>query len=145
MTINELRFAKLSRDAKIPTRKNPDDAGFDLYSIEEVNIAPHNYHIIGTGISVDIPTSYVGLVLPKSRNNFLLGGGVVDSGYQGEVLIKVFNILSEYLKISSGQAVAQLLVVPIETPTAIEVSIQDLYKEKSPRGETGGIAEQKKL
>ena len=87
----------------------------------------------------------MGLVLPKSRNNFLLGGGVVDSGYQGEVLIKVFNILSEYLKISSGQAVAQLLVIPIETPTAIEVSIQDLYKEKSPRGETGGIAEQKKL
>lgn len=145
MGINELNFAKLSQNAKIPTRKNTDDAGFDLYSIENVKIAPQNYHIIGTGISVDIPKRYVGLVLPKSRNNFLLGGGVVDSGYQGEILIKVFNVLSDFLEISSGQAVAQLLVVPIETPAAIEVSIQDLFTEKSSRGQTGGITEQKKL
>ncbi len=145
MPIDQLNFARLSQAAKIPTRKNPDDAGLDLYSCEEVKIAPHEYRIIGTGISVDIPKRYVGLVLPKSRNNFLLGGGVVDSGYQGEILVKVFNVLSDFLEIDFGQPIAQLLLVPIETPIALGVSIHELYDEKSSRGQNGGIAEQKKL
>ncbi|MHC1770955.1 MAG: dUTP diphosphatase [Flexilinea sp.] len=145
MTIEKLKFAKISDEAIIPTRKNPQDAGLDLYSTEQKTFQALDYGIIRTGIFVNIPEGYVGLVLPKSRNNFLLGGGVVDAGYQGEILVKIFNVTSERLEISIGQAVAQMLIIPIEIPEAAEVSIGDLYQEESKRGRNGGIAEQKGL
>ena len=145
MTIEKLKFAKICDEAIIPTRKNPQDAGLDLYSTEQKILQTLDYGIIRTGVFADIPEGYVGLVLPKSRNNFLLGGGVVDAGYQGEILVKIFNVTSERLEISIGQAVAQMLIIPIETPEASGVSIGDLYQEETKRGRNGGIAEQKGL
>jgi len=145
MAIEKLKFAKIVDGAILPTRKNSQDAGLDLYSIEQKTLQSLDCCIIRTGVSVDIPKGYVGLVLPKSRNNFLLGGGVVDAGYQGEILIKIFNVTFNWLEIDFGQAVAQLLIVPIETPKAEAVSTGDLYQETSERGRNGGIAEQKGL
>ncbi len=145
MRIDKLRFSKLRDDAIIPTRKHPQDAGFDLYTVEEKTLKSHGFGIFATGISLDLPAGFVGLVLPKSRNDFLLGGGVVDAGYQGEILIKIFNVTEAALEIRAGQAIAQLLILPIETPDAEEVPIGDLFQLHSARGRSGGIASQKKL
>ena len=134
-----LNAAKINCDSILPSRKHSDDAGLDLYASETKIIEGNGINVIGTGIAVDIPKGYVGLIFLKSGSNFLLGGGVVDAGYQGEIKIKIFNIKTETIQIEKGQAIAQLLIVPIETPEVREVQISDLFKDKSDRGAEGGI------
>jgi len=77
-----MRVAKLREGAKIPTKNHPDDAGWDLYSFGEYYIPGSNFRSIPTGVTIDIPRGIVGLIKPKGRSNYLIGAGVVDSGYQ---------------------------------------------------------------
>ena len=134
-----IKAAKLREDAILPTRKHPDDAGIDFYSVESVWIQPNNFKIVKTGITVEIPKGYVGLMKPKSRSNFLLGAGVIDAGYQGEIQIKVANVGLGTLTIAYGDAIAQMLIVPVETPAVEEVPLSGIHQEASERGATGGI------
>lgn len=134
-----IKAAKLREDAILPTRKHPDDAGIDFYSVESVWIQPNNFKIVKTGITVEIPKGYVGLMKPKSRSNFLLGAGVIDAGYQGEIQIKVANVGLGTLAIAYGDAIAQMLIVPVETPAVEEVPLSGIHQEASERGATGGI------
>ena len=134
-----IKAAKLREDAILPTRKHPDDAGIDFYSVESVWIQPNNFKIVKTGITVEIPKGYVGLMKPKSRSNFLLGAGVIDAGYQGEIQIKVANVGLGTLTIAYGEAIAQVLIVPVETPAVEEVPLSGIHQEASERGATGGI------
>lgn len=137
--MEKIKVAKLREDAILPTRKHPDDAGIDFYSVESVWIQPNNFKIVKTGITVEIPKGYVGLMKPKSRSNFLLGAGVIDAGYQGEIQIKVANVGLGTLTIAYGEAIAQMLIVPVETPAVEEVSLSGIHQEASERGATGGI------
>ena len=134
-----IKAAKLREDAILPTRKHPDDAGIDFYAVEPVSIHPNFMGIVKTGITVEIPKGYVGLMKPKSRNDFLLGAGVIDAGYQGEIQIKVANISAETLNIEYGDAVGQMLLIPVETPAVEEVPLNEIHQEISARGATGGI------
>ena len=137
--IQSVRIAKLNDKATLPERKHADDAGLDLFASESAAIAPLQMAVIGTGIAIEIPKGFVGLIFLKSRSNFLLGGGVVDAGYQGEIRVKISNVRDQLLEIEEGQAIAQLLLVPIETPAVQEVSIEDLFEKVSKRGSQGGI------
>ncbi len=143
--MDKIKIAKLSETAIIPNRKHPDDAGLDLYSNEEKEISSFNFGIISTGITIDLHKKYVGLILPKSRNDFLLGGGVVDAGYQGEILVKIINPYKIPLIIHKGQAIAQILIVPIETPEVMEINKDYIHLRKSARGKTGGLVDENKL
>lgn len=142
--LSRLRFARLRPDAQRPTRKHPQDAGADVYAAQSVRIAAHGVGIVPTGITVEIPAGYVGLVKPKGRSDHLVGAGVVDAGYQGELLIKVVNPSPQPLTFAVGDAVAQLLILPIETPALEEVSPHEIHREASPRGASGGIVDQRK-
>ena len=137
--MEKIKVAKLREDAILPTRKHTDDAGIDFYSVESVWIQPNNFKIVKTGITVEIPKGYVGLMKPKSRSNFLLGAGVIDAGYQGEIQIKVANVGLGTLTIAYGEAIAQMLIVPVETPAVEEVPLSGIHQEASERGATGGI------
>lgn len=139
-----IRFARLRPDALLPTRKHPLDAGLDLYAVEAARLEPHSAAIIPTGVTVDIPAGFVGLLKPKGRNDHLLGSGVVDAGYQGEILIKVVNPFSVPLEIHPGDAIGQLLILPVETPAVEEVSPQEIHSRHSTRGASGGIVDQSK-
>ena len=134
-----IKAAKLHPDAVLPTRKHADDAGIDFYALNPVVIPPHSFDIVQTGITVEIPAGYVGLMKPKSRNDHLLGAGVIDAGYQGEIQIKIANLTDDPLEIEYGQAVGQMLVVPVETPSVEEVPQEEIHKKVSERGATGGI------
>ena len=137
--MEKIRAAKLQEDAVIPTRKHPDDAGIDFYAAEEKVIAPHAFDVIGTGITIEIPAGFVGLLMPKSRNDHLLGAGVVDAGYQGEIRVKIANPTDIALEIRHGQAIAQMLILPIMTPEVEHIPLDDIHQQKSARGATGGI------
>lgn len=137
-----IRIARLRSNAILPSRKHPHDAGLDLYAAEACTLPPHVSAIIPTGISVEIPPGYVGLVKPKGRNDHLLGAGVIDAGYQGELLVKVVNPYGRPLEIRHGDAIGQLLILPIETPAVEEVSPVDIHHHPTARGDSGGIVDQ---
>ncbi|MHC1785299.1 MAG: hypothetical protein AB9891_21555 [Anaerolineaceae bacterium] len=133
-------YALLHSDAFPPTRKHSDDAGMDVYAYADTVIPPHSFGIVPTGISVRVPKDCMLDARPKSKSNFLIGAGVIDFGYQGEILIKVANITSEQLVIQRGQAVAQLVASQILIGELVEVSKEALFENESRRGPDGGIA-----
>ena len=137
--MNQIRVARLHPDAILPTRKHATDAGLDLYALESCTIGPHDLGVVRTGITVEVAAGYFGLVKAKSRNDHVVGAGVLDAGYQGEVLIKVINPYDRPLEIPAGQAIAQLLIVPIQTPEVVEVDPAAIHAQVTPRGATGGI------
>lgn len=137
-----IRIARLRSDAALPTRKYPTDAGLDFYAVQQVEIAPHEFAIVPTGVTVAIPEGCVGLLKPKGRANHILGAGVVDAGYQGEILIKVANVTDRVLVFEKGDAVGQMVILPVLTPAVEEVDPAEIHAEKSSRGNTGGITSQ---
>ncbi len=139
-----IKIAKIEPNAFLPTRKHPADAGLDIYANCDMRIEPHSIAIVSTGITLEIMDGYVGLLKPKGRNNHLLGAGVVDAGYQGEILVKVTNISNQALEIKPGDAIGQLLILPIFTPEVLEVELDQIHNENSSRGMTGGIVDQRK-
>lgn len=137
-----IRVARLRPHAILPTRKHPEDAGLDLYAAETVTVPGQAFAIVPTAITVDIPAGYVGLLKPKGRSNHLLGAGVVDAGYQGEILIKVTNPTGQAITFQPGDAVGQLLILPVFTPAVEEVPPDEIHADPSRRGGSGGIVDQ---
>jgi len=134
-----LKVKKLYEDAKLPTRKHSTDAGIDLYAYLEFNfdeIYPHESTVIHTGVCVDIPEGCFGFVTNKSKSQFLIGAGIIDSGYTGEILVRLFNPTNEYLELEHGCAIAQLLIIPCDMSDVEEV---DEINKVTDRGATGGI------
>lgn len=142
--MEKIHIARLRPDAVLPTRKHPLDAGLDVYAVEQVIIAPHSFAIVPTGVTVEIPEGFVGLLKPKGRSDHLLGAGVVDAGYQGEILVKVANLTEGVLVIEKNEAVGQLVILPVLTPEVEEVDASEIHSRKSSRGSGGGIVSQHK-
>lgn len=99
------------------------DAGYDLYSIGEYVVASQQRILVETGLHVEIPSDYVGLV--KDRSSVASAGlhtmaGVIDSSYRGEVKILLLNVGHEDYTITVGQKIAQLVIVPVYVD-AVEV------------------------
>jgi len=140
--MNVIYASKLEEDARVPTRKHWTDAGIDLYALEGFMLFPQTSGIIRTGITIDIPDGYVGILKAKSKSDFIVGAGVVDSGYQGEILVKIFNPYSTIIELAKGSAIAQLVITPCITGEIQEIPKEKIHKTKSDRGETGGIVSQ---
>jgi len=133
----KIKIKKLREDSKIPTKGHPGDAGIDFYAIESVTFLPKSKHKIGTGVSVEIPLGFVGLVWDKSSIAFNKGlktmGGVIDAGYRGEIFFNLFNTGDEEVVIEKGDKVAQMIIQKFEDCDIVESS--DLLD--SVRGEQG--------
>jgi len=140
--MQNIRIAKLYPQAVMPGRKHIEDAGLDIYACQPALISPRSFDIVPTGITMEIPVGYVALIKPKSRNNHLLGAGVVDAGYQGELLVKIFNPTDDALEIKPGDAIGQILLIPIITPSVQEISLDEIHNKKTHRGTSGGIVSQ---
>lgn len=134
-----LKVAKVEKNAKIPTRKHSTDAGLDLYAVKDVNIEPHSFAVVETGIKINLQGDYVGLIWPKGGSKHLIGAGVVDESYQGEILVKVFNVSDKIYEIKEGDAIAQFLIQPCYFPIVEEVSGDELFNDNTDRGDSGGI------
>lgn len=134
-----LRFARLDPTAKAPTRKHPADAGVDVYTLEDVTVRPFSYCNVHTGITIEVPEGTMLEVKPKGRNNHLVGAGVIDAGYQGEIVIKVVNYSWRALRLHKGDAIAQLVQLPVICEPVVEASTDEIHQEKSARGGSGGI------
>jgi len=126
-----------------PERHYQDDVGIDVYSPVSETISPCSSKIIATGVYVDVPRGYMLEVKPKSKNDWLIGAGVIEPGYQGQIYVKIVNYHNIEIHIKTGQPIAQLVLVKVETPPLEYVkSITELFPETSERGSSGGIVTQ---
>jgi len=119
-----LNVQKLSLNAMLPTRAHADDAGLDLYASEDALVYPKAVTLVSTGIAVEVPRGYVGLIRDRSgmsKKLLKVTAGVVDTGYVGEVKVALLNLSSGPIDIKKGDRIAQLLIIPITLPAVREV------------------------
>ena len=128
----KIKIKRLSENAVLPVKAHATDAGFDL-TATSCNIDENGAMVYGTGIAVEIPDGYVGLVFHRSsiaKKDIVLSNreGVIDSGYRGEVMAKFkptnyFNYYEDCGRIVErphdgsiygiGERIAQLIIMPI--------------------------------
>lgn len=113
----KLKVKKLRPDAKLPTRAHHDDAGLDIYCCEETVLPPHETTKVPTGIAYEVPEGCVGLIWDKSSVGFKgikTLGGVLDSGYRGEIFVALHNLNDEPYTFEAGHKIAQMLIQKVE-------------------------------
>lgn len=106
----------LDQGAYMPVKAYDADAGFDLRSPISALIEGGNSRTIDTGVHVEIPEGYVGMLKSKSGLNVkhgLTGEGVIDSGYSGSIVCKLYNHGNVAYKIAQGDKIIQLVILPI--------------------------------
>lgn len=126
--ISKIKVEKISPDAKLPTRAHTGDAGLDLYANEYYSIAPYQQALVATGIKMIIPYGYAGLIWDKSglaTSGITTLGGLIDTGYRGEVKVIVKNLSEDIFNIVPGQKIAQILIQKVELPEVEEGLIED--------------------
>ena len=114
-----VKIKKLSENAIIPTYGSPFSAGADLYSaMDDVTIAPHTTILIKTGIALELPIGFVGLIYARSGLASKRGlapankVGVIDCDYRGEVMVALHNHSEVAQYIAKGERIAQLVITP---------------------------------
>lgn len=139
-SVPKIRVARIHEDAVFPTRKHPYDAGLDLYAYGDHVIKPdYPFKNVRTGVRIEIPLGFFGLIKPKGSNNHLIGAGVVDAEYEGEIVVKVYRDVGIMpISIAHGDPVGQLVLIPIQTPVLEEVDEEEFFNNTE-RGESGGI------
>jgi dUTP pyrophosphatase len=122
---------KLDPQAILPTRAHPDDAGLDLYSLEDFTVAAGESRVARTGIALALPEGHVGLVADRSswaKKGLKTAGGVIDAGYRGEIGVVLWNISRAPIAMARGERLAQLLILPVATPAVREAASLDATK-----------------
>jgi dUTP pyrophosphatase len=140
-----LAVMRLDRDLPMPGRAHGGDAGVDLYSAQDVELAPGERALVPTGIAVAIPVGMVGLVHPRSGLAARVGlsivnsPGTIDAGYRGEIKVALINLDPRTpIAVHRGDRIAQLLVQRVELPELIEVSsFDEAGLAKTSRGDGG--------
>lgn len=142
----EVKIKKLVENAVIPKYAHPTDAGLDLTAVSKE--CKNGVYVYGTGLAIEIPEGYVGLIFPRSSNykqNLWLTNcvGVIDSGYRGEIKFMFKDVLTkrtlfpgeydEHKTWEIGDRIGQLIIVPYPSINLVEVD----ELSDSDRGEGG--------
>lgn len=137
-----IKIKKVVSDATMPSYAHAGDAGMDLYAAEEVTLAPGERYGVGTGIAMEIPDGYVGLIWDKSGLSIKEGlktlGGVIDSGYRGEIKVGIINLSKEAYAFEKGHKLAQMIIQKKETVTLEEADeLEESERGKRAFGSSG--------
>jgi len=141
-----IQVKKIRKNAIMPTFGSAEAAGADLYACLEspVTIAPGTSEFIPTGLSMEIPKGYAGLIYARSGMACKRGlapankVGVIDSDYRGEFLVVLYNHGKETQTVTHGERVAQLVITPVLTPIFEEVTkLSDTTRDQGGFGSTG--------
>ena len=127
---------KLDEGAMLPDRAHDTDAGADIFTPRDVTVSPSSlaatdhptiatpvkvgYAIVHTGVHVELPPTTVGMLKSKSGLNVkhgIIGEGVIDEGYDGEIVVKLYNLTNEPVHLPAGSKITQLCVMPVLYPT----------------------------
>ena len=127
--MNPIRVKKSNEKAALPTYGSKYAAGADLYACldQDVSIKPGESAFIPTGISMEIPAGYAGLIYARSGMACKRGlapankVGVIDSDYRGELIVVLHNHGQQTQIVAHGERIAQLVIAPVFTPGFVEV------------------------
>ena len=144
--MKKVAVKKLREGAILPTFGSPEAAGADLYACleQDVTIAPGETVFVPTGLAMELPRGYAGLIYARSGLACKRGlapankVGVVDSDYRGEFIVALHNHGTQAQTISTGERIAQLVVTPVLIPEYIEVeTLSDTQRGAGGFGSTG--------
>lgn len=140
----KLKVKKLNPEAKLPSKGHPGDAGIDFFAVETAVFSPNAQVNVKTGVAVEIPDGFVGLIWDKSSISFNKGlkvmGGVIDSGYRGEIIMSLYNTSSKEQIIEKGQKVAQMIIQKFEDCSIEEAfEMSETVRGEGREGSTGNI------
>ena len=142
-----LRVKMIHPAAKSPSRMTQRSAGFDLYAAESVEIPAAQCNadgyvevgrgLVPTGIEVELPQNTVGRIASRSglsvNSNIEVGAGWIDSDYRGALMVELKNLSSKPYKVSQGDRIAQLVILPV-----VDVEIEVVsHLEETARGSSG--------
>ena len=142
----KMRIKKLRENAFVPTYGSPESAGADLYACLEsdVIIEPGKTVFIPTGLAMEVPKGYAGLIYARSSLGSKRGlapankVGVVDSDYRGEVMVALHNHGALPQTVTGGERIAQLLITPVLAPAFVEIDeLSDTARGAGGFGSTG--------
>jgi dUTP pyrophosphatase len=119
MSLN-INIEILKEGAKVPTKAHASDAAFDLYFLSEFKTECVGFgrsKLMSTGIAIDIPSGYCGIIKSRSglsvKNGIDVGAGVIDSGYKGEIKILLRNQGKKSVWLENGERIAQIMFLPV--------------------------------
>ena len=131
----------LEEYAFMPLRGHETDAGLDLRAPYDVWLDGKSYTIIDTGVHVELPEGTAGMLKSKSGLNVKHGitsDGVVDYGYTGSIVVKLYNHSDFAYKITAGDKITQLVIVPVIIPDLEVVkSLEETERGANGFGSTG--------
>ena len=129
----KLKVLRLNENATIPSYGSDCAAGADLYSSEEeIVFAPGETRLVHTGIALEIPDGYVGLIYARSGIATKRGlapankVGVIDSDYRGEILVALHNHSDKQAKIDAKERIAQIVITPYVTADFVDSDLLTL-------------------
>ena len=149
MSVLKVQYYSNDPEFTVPTIAYGDDAGYDLYSAETITILPHSCEGVNCKFNMAIPQGYFGKIYSRSglvkRKSITAEGGVLDSGFRGDVFVFLFNHGAELFTVKPGDKIAQLVFMKKETVEFVKVD--DFFKlGKSERGTLGfGSSDSKKV
>ena len=144
--MNAIKVKKLKEKAVLPTYGSEEAAGADLYACLDADIViqPGETHFVPTGLSMELPKGTAGLIFARSGLACKRGlapankAGVIDSDYRGEFIVALHNHSNKPETVSSGERIAQLVIVPVLTPGFMEVDVlSDTERAGGGFGSTG--------
>ena len=140
----KLNIKKLDERAIIPTYGTEYSAGADLYSIEAVTVEPHKTALVHTGLALEIPEGYAGLIFARSGLACKRGlapankVGVIDADYRGEIMVALHNHTESPVSIDAGERVAQLAIMPfLKAEFELTDELSDTVRGAGGFGSTG--------
>jgi len=142
----EVLIRRLDPGLPLPSRAHPGDAGSDLYAAADVELAPGQRAVIGTGVAIALPVGYAAFVHPRSGLaaehgvTIVNAPGTVDAGYRGEIKVIVLNTDAEQpVRLRRGDRIAQLVIQRVQIPDFVEVeTLPGSQRGADGHGSTGG-------
>lgn len=141
-----VRFIKLKKEAIVPTYGTPFAAGADLYALPngDIEINAGDTVLIHTGIALEIPEGYAGFIFARSGIATKRGlapankVGVIDSDYRGEIMVSIHNHSNKTQIVSSGERVAQIVIMPfLKAEFTESSSLEETDRASGGFGSTG--------
>jgi dUTP pyrophosphatase len=144
----QVLISRLDPGVPLPSYARPGDAGADLVTTSDVDIAPGERAIVGTGVAIALPEGYAAFVHPRSGLAARVGlsvvntPGTIDAGYRGEIKVCLINHdPREPIRLRRGDRIAQLVVQRVEHAVFQEVEeLGDSARGAGGYGSTGGHA-----
>lgn len=133
-----LRFKRLTNTSKLPTKAHRGDLGYDLYADEVMALYPGETALIKTGIAVQFPEGWGGIIKDRSsvatKKHVFTVAGVIDNGYTGEIKIALFNAGEHIRAFAVGDKIAQMVL--IETTDFVIEQVDEIFSNDE-RGDNG--------